>query len=197
MAEQCEKIVEIRKISKNKDLTSAVTVISKGNEKNTEEIKNLKEIIEKLMTTTLNPKPLLETKTISALGRTRIQGDWPDRNEEIKRVVRFRSESPEIRSRSQTPDYRRQYRPTSNQIQNSNWGNQSAYEIKRCYICDKKGHLANECWRRPAQTQNTRQNRQMDNRQSYHRPPFNIQSSKQQRNRNNGFRRVIGQNTFR
>ena len=31
MAEECEKIVEIKKISKNKDLTSAVTVISKEN----------------------------------------------------------------------------------------------------------------------------------------------------------------------
>ncbi len=36
MVEECEKIVEIKKISKNKDLTSAVTVISKENEKNAE-----------------------------------------------------------------------------------------------------------------------------------------------------------------
>ncbi len=41
MAEECEKIVEIKKISKKKDLTSAVTVISKENEKNAEKINNL------------------------------------------------------------------------------------------------------------------------------------------------------------
>jgi hypothetical protein len=45
MAEECEKIVEIKKISKNKDLTSAVTVISKENEKNAEKINNLEQII--------------------------------------------------------------------------------------------------------------------------------------------------------
>ncbi len=33
MAEECEKIVEVRKIAKSKDLSSAVTVISKENEK--------------------------------------------------------------------------------------------------------------------------------------------------------------------
>jgi hypothetical protein len=45
MAEECEKIVEIKKISKNKDLTSAVTVILKENEKNAEKINNLEQII--------------------------------------------------------------------------------------------------------------------------------------------------------
>ena len=51
MAEECEKIVEIRKIAKSKDLSSAVTVISKENERNTEEINNLKDIIKQLATT--------------------------------------------------------------------------------------------------------------------------------------------------
>ena len=44
MVEECEKIVEIKKIAKSKDLFSAVTVISKENERNTEEINNLKDI---------------------------------------------------------------------------------------------------------------------------------------------------------
>jgi hypothetical protein len=51
MAEECEKIVEIRKIAKIKDLSSAVMVISKENERNTEEINNLKDIIKQLATT--------------------------------------------------------------------------------------------------------------------------------------------------
>jgi hypothetical protein len=48
IAEECEKIVEIKKIAKSKDLSSAVTVISKENERNTEEINNLKDIIKQL-----------------------------------------------------------------------------------------------------------------------------------------------------
>lgn len=36
MAEECEKVVEIQKISERKDLSSVVTVILKENEKNTE-----------------------------------------------------------------------------------------------------------------------------------------------------------------
>ena len=54
MAEECEKIVEIKKISKNKDLTSAVTVISKENEKNTEKINNLEQIIAQMVATGIN-----------------------------------------------------------------------------------------------------------------------------------------------
>ncbi len=51
MAEECEKIVEVRRIAKSKDLSSAVAVISKENEKNTEEINNLKDIIKQLAST--------------------------------------------------------------------------------------------------------------------------------------------------
>jgi hypothetical protein len=59
MVEECEKIVEIKKIAKSKDLFSAVTVISKENERNTEEINNLKDIIKQLATTAVD-RPIEE-----------------------------------------------------------------------------------------------------------------------------------------
>jgi hypothetical protein len=73
MAEECEKIVEVRKIAKSKDLSSAVTVISKENEKNTEEINNLKDIIKQMMSTSIaKSQPILDQQTISALNRVSI-----------------------------------------------------------------------------------------------------------------------------
>jgi hypothetical protein len=199
MAEECEKIVEIKKISKNKDLTSAVTVISKEKERNTEEINNLKEIIQKLMTTTIRQPttPALEEKTIAALNRfatARIDGKWPSDNRESRKIVRFRSESPSYRSRSQTPNYRvRNNSPYSiqeNTNQNSNWGNQKLYESRRCYVCDKKGHLARQCWKaeqnqNPRRNHNTRQTGQQN---------FNRMNSQFQRSRNGSFRNETGKN---
>ncbi|EFX76675.1 hypothetical protein DAPPUDRAFT_322157 [Daphnia pulex] len=42
LAEECEKVVEIKKIAKNKDLSSAATVMSEEAKKTKEEINNLK-----------------------------------------------------------------------------------------------------------------------------------------------------------
>jgi hypothetical protein len=41
-AEECEKVVEMKKIAENKYLSSAVMLAAKDNQKTTEEIKNLK-----------------------------------------------------------------------------------------------------------------------------------------------------------
>ena len=147
LAEECEKVVEIKKIAKNKDLSSAVTVISKENEKNTEEINNLKGLIQKLMTTSISqPVAQLEEKTINALNEfaiSRVDGKWPHQNRE-GRIVRFSSESTS-RTRSQTPENRRRNNtptPYRRDHEGSNWGDQKQYESRRCYVCDKKGHLA-------------------------------------------------------
>ncbi len=65
MAEECEKIVEIKKVAKSKNLSSAVTVISKENEKNIEEINNLKDIIKQMMSTPVaQAQPILDQQTI-------------------------------------------------------------------------------------------------------------------------------------
>ena len=147
MAEECEKIVEVRKIAKSKDLSSAVTVISKENEKNTEEINNLKDIIKQMMSTSIaQSQPILDQQTISALNRVsiaKIDGKFRSGARENRKVVRFRTNTPE-RSRSQTPNRSYSYNDSN---QGSNWGNQKLYESRRCYICEKKGHLARQCWR--------------------------------------------------
>ncbi|EFX77928.1 hypothetical protein DAPPUDRAFT_105537 [Daphnia pulex] len=168
LAEECEKVVEIKKIAKNKDLSSAVTVMSEEAEKTKEEINNLKGLIQKLMTTPIaQPAVQLEEKTINALNRLAISntdGKWPSQNRE-RRTVRFASESPN-RSRSQTPENRRRYNtptPYRGDHEGSNWGDQKQYESRRCYVCDKKGHLARQCWRAkqsPFAQQNARQNGQ-------------------------------------
>ena len=54
-------------------MSSAVTVISKENEKNTEEINNLKDIIKQMMSTSIAQLQLiLDQQTISALNRVSI-----------------------------------------------------------------------------------------------------------------------------
>ncbi len=168
LAEECEKVVEIKKIAKNKDLSSAVTVMSEEAEKTKEEINNLKGLIQKLMTTPISqPAIQLEEKTINALNRLAISktdGKWPSQNRE-RRTVRFANESPN-RSRSQTPENRRRYNtptPYRGDHEGSNWGDQKQYESRRCYICDKKGRLARQCWRAkqsPFAQKNARQNGQ-------------------------------------
>jgi hypothetical protein len=128
MAEECEKIVEIKKIAKSKDLCSAVTVISKENERNTEEINNLKDIIKQTMSTSITQtQPILDQQTISALNRVsiaKIDGKFRSGARENRKIVRFRTNSPE-RSRSQTPNNRSYSYNNSNQ--GSNWGNQKLY----------------------------------------------------------------------
>jgi hypothetical protein len=198
LAEECEKVVEIKKIAKNKDLSSAVTVMSEEAEKTKEEINNLKGLIQKLMTTPISqPAVQLEEKTINALNRLAISntdGKWPSQNRERK-TVRFASESPN-RSRSQTPENRRRYNtptPYRGDREGSNWGDQKQYESRRCYVCDKKGHLARQCWRAkqsPFAQQNTRQNGQ----QTYRRNQPGMRTN-QPRNRNfNNFRNGTGRN---
>ena len=135
MAEECEK-------------SSVVTVISKENEKNTEEINILKDIIKQMMYTSIaQAQPILDLQTISALKRVsiaKIDGKFRSGARENRKIVRFRTNSPE-RSRSQTPNNRSYSYNDSNQ--GSNWGNQKLYESRRCYICEKKGNLARQCWR--------------------------------------------------
>lgn len=186
MAEECEKIVEIKKIAKSKDLSSAVTVISKENEKNAEEINNLKDIIKQMMSTSITQtQPILEQKNISALNRVsiaKIDGKFRSGARENRKIVRFRSNSPE-RSRSQTPN-NRSYSYNDNN-QGSNWGNQKLYESRRCYICEKKGHLARQCWR-------ANQNHKVNRNQNVQR---NGQREYSKTNRNNGsFRNETGRN---
>jgi len=198
LAEECEKVVEIKKIAKNKDLSSAVTVMSEEAEKTKEEINNLKGLIQKLMTTPISqPAVQLEEKTINALNRLAISktdGKWPSQNRE-RRTVRFASESPN-RSRSQTPENRRRYNtptPYRGDHEGSNWGDQKQYESRRCYVCDKKGHLARQCWRAkqsPFAQQHARQNGQ----QTYQRNQPGMRTN-QPRNRNfNNFRNGTGRN---
>jgi hypothetical protein len=198
LAEECEKVVEIKKIAKNKDLSSAVTVMSEEAEKTKEEINNLKGLIQKLMTTPISqPAVQLEEKTIKALNKLAISktdGKWPSQNRE-RRTVRFATESPN-RSRSQTPDNRRRFNtPTRyrGDHEGSNWGDQKQYESRRCYVCDKKGHLARQCWRAkqsPFAQQNARQNGQ----QTYRRNQPGMRTN-QPKNRNfNNFRNGTGRN---
>jgi hypothetical protein len=73
LAEKCKKNVKNKKIANNKVVSSAVTVISKENYKNAEEINNLKGLIQKLVTTSISePVALLEEKTINGLNRLAI-----------------------------------------------------------------------------------------------------------------------------
>jgi hypothetical protein len=190
MAKECEKIVEVRKIAKSKDWSSAVTVISKENEKNTEEINNLKDIIKQMMSTSIaQSQPILYQQTISALNRVsiaKIDGKFRSGARENRKIVRFRANTPE-RSRNQTPNRSYSYNDSN---QGSNWGNQKLYESRRCYICEKKGHLARQCWRANQSKGNQNQNSQRNGQREYNRT--NSQSHK---NRNNGsFRDETGRN---
>jgi hypothetical protein len=102
-------------------------VISKENEKNAEKINNLVQVIAQMMATGIHhpENPSLEIKTVAAFNRVRISGSGGN-NSGFRKVVRFRSDSPQ-RSRSQTLDKRRTYsRESSYQDpnQNSTWGNQ-------------------------------------------------------------------------
>ena len=56
IAEECEKIVEIKKISKDKDLTSAVNMLSLESQKNFETITNLKKIVKQLATSAVDQR---------------------------------------------------------------------------------------------------------------------------------------------
>jgi hypothetical protein len=97
LAEECEKVVEIKKIAKNKDLSSAVTVMSEEAEKTKEEISNLKGLIQKLMTTPISqPAVQLEEKTINALNRLTISntdGKWPSQNRDYASQVNHPTEA--------------------------------------------------------------------------------------------------------
>ena len=188
MAEECEKIVEVRKIAKSKDLSSAVTVISKENEKNTEEINNFKDIIKQMMSTSIaQSQPILDQQTISALNRVsiaKIDGKFRSGARENRKIVRFRT--PE-RSRIQTPKGSYSYNESN---QGSNWGNQKLYESRRCYICEKKGHLARQCWRANQSKGNQNRNNQRNGQREYSRT-----NSQSRKNRNNGsFRDETGRN---
>ncbi len=59
MVEECEKIVEIKKITRDKDLTSAVTKLSLESQKNFENIDNLEKVIKQLATTSVT-QPMAE-----------------------------------------------------------------------------------------------------------------------------------------
>jgi hypothetical protein len=52
---ECEKVTEVKKIAKSKDITSAVSVISQENEKNAAKIKELEGLIHKLLTKPVSP----------------------------------------------------------------------------------------------------------------------------------------------
>jgi hypothetical protein len=173
-----------------KDLSSAVTVISKENEKNTEEINNLKYMIKQMMSTSIaQAQPILDQQTISALKRVsiaKIDGKFRSGARENRKIGRFRTNTPE-RSRSQTPNNRSYSYNNSNQ--GSNWGNQKLYESRRCYICERKGHLARQSWR-ANQNHKGNQNSQRNGQREYNRT-----NSQSRKNRNNGsFRDETGWN---
>jgi hypothetical protein len=52
---ECEKVTEVKKIARSKDITSAVSVISHENEKNAAKIKELEGLILKLSTKPVSP----------------------------------------------------------------------------------------------------------------------------------------------
>ena len=146
----CEKLSEVQKISANQDLTSVVTVISKENEKNAEEIKDLKDLVQELVKTTISPKPIAGIESMndpaviaafnkfysSNQGRGRVRFSDTNRN-------RFTGRS----SGYQTDNY-------------YNSGNRSSrHWDKRCYNCNKSGHIARQCRRQRMQPYNRQRNR--------------------------------------
>ena len=137
--------------------------------------------------------PSLETKTVAAFNRVAISGSGGN-NSGFRKIVHFQSNSPQ-RSRSQTSDRRRVYnREALNQDpnQNSNWGNQKSYESQRCYICDKKGHLARQCLRANRYV-NQIQKQMRNNQQNYRHIRYDNKPNTQfQRYSCNSFQREAG-----
>ncbi len=142
-----------------------------------------------MSTSIAQSQPILDQQTLSALNRVsiaKINGKIQSGARENRKIIRFRTNTPE-RSRSQTPN-NRSYSYNDNN-QGSNLGNRNFYESRRCYICEKKGHLARQCWRanqNPKANQNSQQNEQRE---------YNRSNSQSRKNRNNGnFRDETGWN---
>jgi hypothetical protein len=53
-AEECEKVVEMKKIAENKDLSSAIMLAAKESKEMSEEVNNLKLLLQKLESMSVN-----------------------------------------------------------------------------------------------------------------------------------------------
>jgi hypothetical protein len=136
---ECEKVTEVKKIARSKDITSAVSVISHENEKNAEKIKELEGLILKLSTkpvslpTASTPVDLGDPAVIAAYTYYNAQTNYP-------KTVRFPENN---RSRSVIPfTYNRPNRPEEGaRAQTPVRNNNSSQDTRiTCYSCGKKGH---------------------------------------------------------
>ena len=153
---ECEKVMEVKKIAQSKDITSAVSVISRENEKNAEKIKELEGLIQKLST---KPVPPPTASTPVDLGDPAVIAAFNTYNNaqtNFPKNVRFPSNN---RSRSVSPfTYNRPNRPEGNTGAQATIRNNSNQDNRvTCYNCGKKGHMSRECW--------SGRNRQQQNRQ--------------------------------
>ncbi len=150
----CEKLVEVQKISANQDLTSAVTVISKENEKNADDIKELKNLVQELVKTTISPKPIAGLEAINDPAVIAAFNQFQSNNQGRGRV-RFLDDR---RSRSVSP--RRTSGYQSNKYYNSaNRFKQQWDEQRRCFYCNRVGHIARQCRRQQTHPYNRQGNR--------------------------------------
>lgn len=144
IAIDCEKLVELRRLSEKDDITSTVTKMTRENEKNSEDIKELTELVHTLIKTKISPTvagidTVDDTGLIAAINQYHnSKTNYP--NIKDKPQVRFNTN----RGRSNS-------RYNSNNYQGNNYR-----ETRRCYNCNRVGHIARQCRSRPS-NQNYRQ----------------------------------------
>lgn len=144
VADQCEKIIDVRRTTESRTLGQALETEKKAQKSELDEIKSLVQQMANLQITSLNAAgPAKTIAYIQEDSRERERVRFADR-------PRGRSDSPGFRSSRPRPTFsqrfdNRRQRSVSPRWENSNREQPQERESRTCYFCKHKGHIKREC----------------------------------------------------